>query len=125
MKRLVETSGGRIELDVTEQIKRAGGTSVRVVRFDSDGWQVAEGWWSRNLDQEAGSLPEVIERIAGVPPAEAKRIADETLRDFRERGGESEKPAGVLRVVLPTVALAGVGAVALVAFVVWLIVIVL
>jgi hypothetical protein len=121
VKRLLQTSAGWIEIHVSQEIKSAGGINVGVVRFDADGWEAAEGWWNRNLEDERGSLPHVIEQTAKIPAEEASRIADEVLSEWRARGGESEDPTPVLRYLVPIFGLAAVGGVALIALVVWLV----
>src|SRR5262249_17828823 len=102
MKRLMRTSVGWIEIHVSKEIKVAGGLNVGIVRLGADGGQAGEGWWNRDLEEERGSLTDVIELTAKIPAEEASQIADEVVSEWRARGGESEEPTHVLRYLVPT-----------------------
>jgi hypothetical protein len=119
MKRLVETSGGRIELDLTEL--RIGGLNVRVSVFGDDGWDAGRHAWSEQYSENE-TLSDVIEKAVGLPRDEAERIASETLDQWKTRGGEdADRDGRTVTYVAATFGLAALGLGALIAVVVWLV----
>jgi len=119
MKRLVETSGGQIELDLTKL--KIGGLNVRVNVFGDDGWDIGRHSWSEQYSENE-TLADVIEKKAGLPQDEAERIASETLAQWKARGGEEEDRDGrAVTYVGATFGFAALGLVVLIAVVVWLV----
>jgi hypothetical protein len=120
MKRLVETSGGQIELDLTKL--KIGGLNVRVSVFGDDGWDAARHVWSEQWSENE-TLADAIGKTVSLPRDEAVRIASETLDQWKARGGEEEDRDGRgVTYVAATFGLAALGLVALIALVVWLVV---
>jgi hypothetical protein len=120
MKRLVDTSGGPIELDLTKL--KVGGLNVRVSVFGDDGWDTGRQAWSEQYSEKE-TLADLIERIAGLPRDEAHRIAAETLDQWKTRGGEGADDDGrTWTFVAGTFGLAALALVALVAVAVWLVI---
>jgi hypothetical protein len=119
MKRVVETSGGRIELDLTKL--KIGGLNVRVSVFGDDGWDAGRHAWSEQYS-ESETLSDVLEKSVGLPRDEAERIASETFDQWKARGGEGEdQDSRAWAYVAATFGLAALGLVALIAVVVWLV----
>ena len=113
MKRLVHTSGEWIELDVN-QIQIAG-LGVRATVFPDEGWAAAEESWNAKYS-EGKSLERFVAEIAGIPEPEASEIVRESLREWRERGGEKEERGEkrkMIAMLTSTFGLAAIGALAL------------
>jgi hypothetical protein len=118
MKRLVETSVGQVELDLTKL--KIGGLNARVSIFGNDGWDIGQHGWSEQYSQNE-ALADVLEK-AGLPEDEAARIASETLAQWKVRGGEGEdRDSRAVTFVGATFGFAALGLVALIAVVVWLV----
>jgi hypothetical protein len=121
VKRLVRTSRGWIELDL-DSIEFAG-FHVRVAVFHAEGWASAEETWNAKYPMEGRSFATFLADIARIPEDEAARIAEESIREWRERGGEREDRAEkrqTIAFLATTFGLAGIGALALLALVVLL-----
>ena len=119
MKRLVETSGGPIELDLTKL--KVGGLNVRVSVFGDDGWDAGRHAWSEQYSENE-TLSDVIEKAVGLPRDEAQRIASETLDQWKARGREDADGDGrTMTYVVATFGLAALGLGALIALAVWLV----
>ncbi len=119
MRRLVETTAGRLELEVHKP--KVGGLSVGVTLFASDGWESAHDVWGENF-AEGQTLAQAIEKTAGLSQEDAERIAMDTLRQWRDHGGEEPDPdeTKILAYVGGTFGLAALGLAGLVALGVWL-----
>ena len=79
MKRLFETSAGRVEIEVDRE-----SDIVSVWRFDPEGRaEVETGDEWTNVE-----LADFLVSEVGVPPEEARPIAEEFVREWVERGGE-------------------------------------
>jgi hypothetical protein len=119
MQRLVETSGGRIELDLTKL--KIGRLNGRVSVFGDDGWDTARHVWSEQ-SSENETLADVLEKTADLSRDEAERIASETLEQWKTRGGEEEDRDGrAVTYVGATFGLAALGTIALIVVVIWLV----
>jgi hypothetical protein len=122
VRRLVQTSKGWVELDATRV--QVSGLTVIVTAFeDESGWQLESKAWNQRYGNE--TLAEAIVEVRGVDAGDAERIAQETLEQWRERGGETadrERGRTVLAYLVSTFGLAAIGAAAVVALVVWLLV---
>jgi hypothetical protein len=120
MRRLVHTTEGWMDLNATRGFSTL---TVVVTAFDVEtGWESASKFWDQRHSEE--SLASVIAEARGVPADEAQRIADETLQQWRARGGETAERASrkFIGFIASAVGLAIIGALALVAAVVLLIV---
>jgi hypothetical protein len=114
VKRLVHTSCGWLELDLNE-IPFAG-FSVRVTVFGDRDWALAEGTWNAKWPVNHGSLAAFLSEIADIATEEAGCIAEESLREWHERGGENEDRLGKWEMIAylgTTFGLAAIGAIAL------------
>lgn len=122
MRRFVETSGGPLALDVT--YIRLSGVSVVATAYGEDaGWESSTKSWNERYSDE--SLAEAIAEVGGVPADEAQRVADETLEQWRARGGESADRADertVTKYLVGTFGLAAFGACAVLALLAWLLI---
>jgi hypothetical protein len=119
VKRLVRTSRGWVELDLHEIA--IAGFSARVTVFGGEEWASAEETW--NAGWRDDSLAAFLSDLAGIPPDEAARIADESIRGWHERGGEDADGLGkweMIAYLVPTFGLAAIGALALLAVIVFL-----
>jgi len=109
-------------LDVTRIA--VAGVGVTVTAFDDDlGWESAQKVSNQRSSEEP--LAEVIAEVRGVSADEAERIAAQTLDQWRARGGEkADRDDGrtVIAILASTFGLAAMGALALVAVVVWMLV---
>jgi hypothetical protein len=76
MKRVVDTSVGRVVLDFY------GDSVVSVALLDEHGWEKHEGEWGDN------EVAKALFYIAGVPEREAAAIERQILAEYKERGGE-------------------------------------
>jgi hypothetical protein len=122
VKRLVRTSQGWVELDVDE-ISIAG-FHVRVTVFGEGGWARAEETWNAKWPIDEKSFEMFLADIAAIPPDEAVRIAEESVREWRERGSETERRSekrAVIAWLTTMFGLAALGAIALIAITVFLI----
>jgi hypothetical protein len=126
VKRLVHTSRGWVELDLS-QIAIAG-FNVRVTVFGERDWASAEETWNAKWPVNEGSLAAFLSEIADIPVEEAARVAEESVREWRERGGEEEdrwERRELIAYLGTTFGLAAIGAIALLALIallaVWLI----
>jgi hypothetical protein len=118
-KRLVQTSSGQIEIEISEN--RTHGLWVAVSPFAESGWQArpTKAWTSKHNAGE--SLSSFLEVFVPLPAAEARQLAADIQGPWREAwaksGGEAETRtlerwtnvvvAGVTVVVL--LAVAGLG----------------
>jgi hypothetical protein len=119
VKRLVQTSRGWLQLDPSH-LDRFG-LGIHVTVFGDGGWSTTEETWNERWPGEYADFEEFLVALANVPPDEAARISEETLRQWRERGGEKEDRVDAREAIWfagLTFALAGLGAVALVGAVV-------
>jgi hypothetical protein len=82
MKRIVDTSRGRVVLDFYD-----GTLGASLV--DECGWETDEGELG---DKQVAQL--LIE-LAGIPPEEAEEIEREVLQEYRARGGSPETRIGM------------------------------
>jgi hypothetical protein len=126
VKRLVQTSRGWLQLDPSH-LGRFG-LGIRVTVFEDGDWSTAEESWNARWPGEYADFEEFLVDLAKLPPDEAARISEETLRQWRERGEEDEDRIDAREAIWfagLTLALAGLGAVALVGAIVvalwWLI----
>lgn len=124
--RLVETSRGPVEIDLTQYGPLVRGWHVFVKLYGDDGWtRDGDAWNSASSDEALGAF---LERFLDLPSDEAERLAEavlgEWVDEWRERGGEAEARsfrrfvwllAGVLAFIL---LLAGLG----VALLIWMLV---
>jgi hypothetical protein len=78
MKRLVETSRGRVVVDFF------GDTFLQMTLLDDKGWEVKEGEWG---DAE---LAKGLFYNLGIEMPEAEAIERELLTEYRSRGGSPE-----------------------------------
>jgi hypothetical protein len=123
LKRLVRTTRGWIELDL-HQIAIAG-FSVRVTVFGDRDWASAEETWNAKWPVNEGSLAAFLSEIADIRLDEAARIAEESVRAWRERGGEDEdrwERRELIAYLGTTFGLAAIGAIALLALIVLLVI---
>ena len=123
MKRLVRTSGGWVELDLNQM--PISGFSVRVTVFGDEEWASAEETWNAKWPVNEGSLAAFLVDMAEIPLDEASRIAEESVREWRERGGEDEERLGKWEMIAylgTTFGLAAIGALALLALIAFLVV---
>lgn len=111
-----------MELDATSL--EIAGLSVVVTAFDDEtGWESTSKNWHQSRSE--GPFATVIAEVRGVPAEECERIAEETLEQWRARGGETaDRGDGwkVISILGTTFGLACVGALALLGFVVWLLI---
>jgi hypothetical protein len=75
MKRVVDTSVGRVVLDFD------GDGVVYVTLLDDEGWEKEEGDWG---DRE---IAKALLYYAGVPEEEARAIEEQILPEYERRGG--------------------------------------
>jgi hypothetical protein len=118
VKRLVRTSQGWVELDLTK-ISIAG-FNVRVTVFGDRDWASAEETWNAKWPVNEGSLAAFLSEIAAIPTEEAAHIAEESVREWHERGGENEDRLGKWEMIAylgTTFGLAAIGAIALFALI--------
>jgi hypothetical protein len=91
-KRLVQTSSGPLEIEISEN--RVHGLSVSVTPFAESGWQTRPTKaWTRN--QNGGeSLSEFLARFVPLPGPEAAQLAADVQGPWRQEwlksGGEAE-----------------------------------
>jgi hypothetical protein len=125
-KRLVQTSRGPIEIEISET--RVNGLWVSVTPFAESGWQArpTKGWMSKQNGGE--SLSQFLARFVPLPGPEAAQLAADVQGPWRqewaESGGEAEtrslerwtNVAVSAAPVVALLALAGLG------LVIWLIV---
>ena len=71
------------------------GFSVRAAVFSESGWASTEETWNAKYPIEGQSLEGFLADIAGIPDAEAALIVEESVRTWRERGGEDEDRGGM------------------------------
>jgi hypothetical protein len=84
VKRLVQTSRGPISIGVV--YGKEFGLGVTVAVFGEDGWVSTDGrWFARGAEEP---LEVYLADLVGLDRDEAHAIAEETLRQWRERGGE-------------------------------------
>jgi hypothetical protein len=123
VKRLVHTSRGWVELDLN-QIEIAG-FNVRVTVFGDQDWASAEETWNAKWPVNEGSLAAFLSEIADMPTEEAARIAEESVREWHERGGENEDRLGKWEMIAflgTTFGLAAIGVIALLALIALLVI---
>jgi hypothetical protein len=100
---------------------RMTGLNVHVVAYDHSGSEYGADAWNTKYG-EGESLDEVLERVAALPPEEARVIAADFLAELRQKKWEQEL-RGEERKVIPfligTFGLAAVGIAALVALLIW------
>jgi hypothetical protein len=91
-KRLVQTSRGPVELEISEN--RVHGLWVSVSPFAASGWQArpTKAWTSKQSGGE--SLSQFLARFVPLPEAEAAQLAADVQGPWRqewaESGGEAE-----------------------------------
>ena len=86
MRRIVETSRGWIDIDLSPH----GWHGATV--YEEDGWEAGGAVWHEKHGRDAGepTLAAFIASTAGLPPEEAERIADTVLREWDGRGQTDE-----------------------------------
>jgi hypothetical protein len=122
VKRLVRTSRGWVELDISDM--PVAGFNVRVTVFGDRDWALSEETWNAKWPVNEGSLAAYLSEMAYIPMDEASRIAEESVREWRERGGEDEERLGRWEMIAymgGTFGLAAIGVLALLALVVFLV----
>jgi hypothetical protein len=82
LRRLVTTSKGQIELDVTDVL----GLEVRAQTFDEDGWEQVDAKWKKG----SGELSSFLMSAFGLPNEEADVIARQSLDQWHSRGGTEQ-----------------------------------
>jgi hypothetical protein len=87
MRRLVQTSKGPLQLDLSAFLKKV---EVRVHPFDEQGWEEADVRWKEGSGDLATAL---IDRF-GLERDEADTIAHESLQQWRERDGPAQDHIG-------------------------------
>lgn len=91
-KRLVQTSRGPVEIEISEN--RALGLWVSVTPFPESGWQArpTKSWWSNHNEGE--SLSQFLARFVPLPGPEAQQLAADVQGPWRqewvESGGEAD-----------------------------------
>jgi hypothetical protein len=125
VKRLVQTSNGWVEIELT-QLGSMGMTATIAV-FGDGGWARVERHWNRSMasdwNADPRTLPELLAELASIPQEEATTIVDATVSEWRSRGGnlEDRSEKRKLFATLASVAtLAVIGAVAIAAALAWL-----
>jgi len=116
-KRLVQTSRGPVEIEISEN--GSLGLWVSVTPFADSGWeaQPTKSWWSNHKDGE--SLAHFLTRFVPLPASEAAQLAADVQgpwhKEWVESGGLAETQSSerwtsiVLSVVTAAVVLACVG----------------
>ena len=118
MRRLIETSVGRVALDARNVA--IGGVSVTISAFNDDGWELASHTWGERWN-ESQTLAQALADTTGLPPDEAEQAAADTVREWKRRGGDVPEDArGVIAALAGTFGLAALGVIALAAVLVWL-----
>lgn len=126
MKRLINTSAGPVEFDVTNREGRLG-LNVVVTAFDQDGWEAGhQHWndtWSHRAPEDERTFPQVLQKAARIPEDEAERIASQLMAELPQHPSP-EKPRSERRKVTAwlalTFALAALGMLAAIVGAVWL-----
>ena len=91
-KRLVQTSRGPVEIEISEN--RVLGLWVSVTPFAESGWQArpTKSWWSNHNEGE--SLSQFLARFVPLPGPEAQQLAADVQGPWRQEwaksGGEAE-----------------------------------
>jgi len=95
IKRLVQTTQGWIELHFARQpgggwlarIGLRGGFGVVVTRFDVDGWAEtrSEVGWLSEAPKDGKPFDLFLAELVGIPEAEARQIADQSVQEWRRR----------------------------------------
>lgn len=89
VKRLVHTSQGPIELDLGSFAFFGSHVDVTIFHRE-DGWASAQQTWNAKwrTENEASSLEDFLSEFAAIPIDEAAQIAEESIREWLNRGGE-------------------------------------
>ena len=91
-KRLVQTSRGPVEIEISEN--RSLGLWVSVTPFAESGWeaQQTKSWWSNHNEGE--SLAQFLTRFVPLPASEAAQLAADVQgpwhKEWVESGGEAD-----------------------------------
>jgi hypothetical protein len=87
-----------------------GNVSVAVGRIDESGWAGEDASW--NSGDAESTLADAILRAVSIPRDEAQQLGTSAMREWRDRGGESEGRGNAVR-GLALISGVGLGLVAL------------